>query len=159
MGPTPIPPEIRFWAKVKKSRRGCWIWIGGSEAIGYGKFGIRAGAVVRAHRYSFELANGPIDDPEMCVCHKCDNRKCVRPDHLFLGTSAENQHDMRRKGRAARGMKNPAARYSEATIRLVRHLGATGITQRAIAAQVGMSNQHVSRVLKQQQRSAPPAQI
>ena len=76
----------------------CWSWHGGLFSEGYGRIG-RAGL---AHRISWEIHNGPIPKG-MYVCHKCDNRECTNPDHLFLGTSKENFEDMISKGRQAKG--------------------------------------------------------
>lgn len=78
---------------------GCIEWVGARQATGYGALNIR-GKVVAAHRLSYELNVGPIPDG-MFICHKCDNPPCVNPEHLFLGTNADNIEDMRKKGRAA----------------------------------------------------------
>lgn len=86
----------RFWAKVEKTD-GCWEWTAFVHPKGYGMFGVGREAR-RAHRVSYEIANGPIPDG-LCVCHSCDNRRCVRPDHLFLGTNQDNVDDKMRKGR------------------------------------------------------------
>jgi HNH endonuclease len=88
--------DERFWGRVDKSGE-CWEWTGSLGSHGYGEFGV-AGDRVLAHRYSYELASGPIPDG-LYVCHHCDNRRCVRPDHLFLGTARDNALDMVRKGR------------------------------------------------------------
>ncbi len=90
-------PETRFWAKVGKTE-GCWLWKGRRTESGYGHFGIRSGKMCRAHRFSFELAYGPIPSG-MYICHHCDNPPCVRPDHLFVGTNSDNAKDAIAKGR------------------------------------------------------------
>lgn len=97
----------RFWSKVQKSR-GCWLWTG-NIVRGYGQFAYSTGLEhprqrhVYAHRFSYELAHGPIPHGQQ-VCHRCDTRLCVRLDHLFLGTQQENLDDARRKGRLIDGL-------------------------------------------------------
>lgn len=91
--------QDRFWEKVDKGD-GCWEWNATlSKDGGYGMFYISAKRhTVKAHRVSWELANGAIPKGQL-VCHRCDNPKCVRPDHLFLGDYLANNQDMVRKER------------------------------------------------------------
>jgi hypothetical protein len=91
-------PEERFWSKVQKTET-CWLWMGARHPHGgYGQFVGPPIKELRAHRYSWVLAYGPIPDG-LLVCHRCDNPPCVRPDHLFLGTHLDNALDMMAKGR------------------------------------------------------------
>jgi hypothetical protein len=89
-----------FWLKVKKSPNGCWEWMASFTKNGYGRFQINP-RTYKAHRISYLITHGHLPD-DLCICHKCDNKKCVNPSHLFLGTSKENTQDMISKGRLNR---------------------------------------------------------
>lgn len=92
----------RFTEKYEVNDRGCWIWTGGTVDGGYGQFSIgrdgRRSVVMQAHRWSYRHYNGEIPEG-LLVLHRCDTPACVRPEHLFLGTQADNMADMRAKGR------------------------------------------------------------
>lgn len=121
-GPIHVPVEERFWDKVDTSGD-CWLWMGARQVSGHGVLGIRGSKLGRAHRVSYELCIGPIP-PGMSVCHRCDNPPCVRPDHLFLGSQADNIADMKAKGRAGhanypgknRGSKHGMSRFTETQV-------------------------------------------
>ena len=144
------PVEPRFWSKVAR-RQGdqCWEWQAASNARGYGTFGAN-GKSCLAHRLAWELVNGAIPEG-MLVCHTCDNPKCCNPQHLWLGTNAENIEDMRRKGRARarRGASNKNAKLSMDQAREVRRLySAGGVSQQAIADALGVTQRVISLIVR-----------
>lgn len=94
----------RFWAKVdKRGLEECWLWTASLFRLGYGQFRAGPGQKrnVLAHRFSYEVAHGPIP-VGLCVMHTCDNRRCVNPAHLRLGTHTDNMRDCAAKGRNCR---------------------------------------------------------
>lgn len=114
-----VPPAERFWRHVRKSD-GCWEWTA-STASGYGTFGLTRDTMVGAHRFSWKLHFGPIP-PGLYVLHHCDNRRCVNPAHLFLGTAQDNTMDMVRKGRHGnvRGEANANAKLTRIQVDEIR---------------------------------------
>jgi len=92
--------EERFWEKVDKTPnpKGCWEWIAAKSNSGYGMFTLTSGRMVKAHRFVYELVCGKIPQ-DKCILHTCDNRKCVNPKHLFVGSQLDNSIDMVKKFR------------------------------------------------------------
>lgn len=129
--PNPAEDDRRFWALVTKSD-GCWIWAGSANNKGYGQFHLGVGSrTVLAHRYSWSRSYGPLPP---CVLHACDNPRCVRPDHLFGGTMADNQRDMAKKGRSGqRGERSPQAKLREDDIKKIFEMYRTGSSKNSIA--------------------------
>ena len=136
----------RFWNKVNTAGpNGCWTWTAGCTRKGYGVFKLD-GATEMAHRTSWMFEHGPIPDG-LFVLHHCDNPPCVNPDHLRLGTHADNMRDRNEKGRAASnpqpGESHGRAKLTEADVLAIR---ADSRTHRAIAAEYGVSRRQISYV-------------
>ncbi len=114
----------RFFERVKKTD-GCWNWIGTLNSSGYGLILVNY-KTIRAHRFSWELHNGKITGG-LYVLHKCDNPRCVNPDHLFLGTQSDNHADMHAKKRnnQPKGSKSGMAKLDERSVSMIRKGGHT----------------------------------
>ena len=110
----------RFWRFVdKRADDECWLWTGTGTPQGYGHF-IRANKEIwRAHRFSYEMSRGPIPHG-YAVLHKCDNPRCVNPEHLSVGTIQDNNADKIAKGRQARGERLHSAKLSEDQVVKIR---------------------------------------
>ena len=140
--------EARWAEKFSAPKRGCWEWRSG-DSREYPKFWV-GGRYVRASHYAFELAGGRVL-PGTCVCHRCDNPKCVRPDHLFLGTHDDNMTDKAKKRRAHRpkGSLNGRAKLGKLAADEIRERYALGgVSQQSLANEFGVSQQIVSGVIR-----------
>jgi hypothetical protein len=139
------PLEDRFWKHVNKTD-GCWIWTGAHDRGGYGWFKDHKSR--RAHRVSWELFNGPIPEG-LFVCHICDVRDCVNPDHLFLGTNSDNMRDMRRKGRGPdfSGEGSGTAKLTTSQVVELRRLRETGLTYRELSKIFGIGKSQAIRIV------------
>lgn len=130
---------------------GCVFWTGDANRRGYGVMVFKTGdkrARKLAHRVSYESHFGPIPEG-MFVCHHCDNPGCIAPDHLFLGTDADNSDDKCRKGRQNRGERHGAAKLTEASIEEIRSLyGRGGITQAELSARFNVDCSTISLAVR-----------
>lgn len=137
----------------------CLLWTGSVASNGYGRFKENRKHFA-AHRFSFELHHGRSLRRSDLVCHNCDVRNCVNPDHLFVGTQKDNIADAMRKGRMAcqrqgwagtrknpLGSMNGLAKLTEESVHEVRRMRAMGATQQAIADKFGVSQASISSVL------------
>jgi hypothetical protein len=149
-----MPQDLksRFMAKVRVNDvTDCWEWTASKQRGGYGQIMVGArpnNKPLRAHRVSYELFCGEIPDG-LHVLHRCDNRACVNPSHLFLGTNADNQADMDAKGRRVnsplKGEANGAAKLTAGEAMAIR--SARGISHRELAAKFGISRSQVQNIL------------
>lgn len=125
---------------------GCYLWTRACNPSGYGALFV-GGKFINAHRYVWELANGePLSD--RWVCHRCDQRACVNPDHLYAGSAFTNNHDTRRRGRSNDvGEDNARAVLTETVVRCIR---ATEGTYKTLAALFGISPTHIRRIKRRE---------
>lgn len=162
--------EERFWTRVNKSGPiqehaihlgNCWEWTGSFHKNGYGQFLRLENS--KAHRFSWRIHKGKIPDG-LHVCHKCDNRKCVRPDHLFIGTISDNAKDCAKKGRngmqtnpqksklcgnsfqRARGESNGLSKLTEAQVIEILKTERSVIQNRDFADRFGVSVETIRNV-------------
>jgi hypothetical protein len=132
-------PSDRFWDYVDKSSgpEACWPWIGGRSPRGYGWFRIKKKSW-RANRYAWVIANGKIPDG-LQVCHRCDNPACVNPNHLFLGTGADNMQDKILKGRQICGEDVHLAKLTEQQVIDIRRRMTIGCNRQIVANDFGVT--------------------
>jgi hypothetical protein len=138
----------RFSRRVEKSDDGCWLWTGYRGRDGYGciSAGGAGGRSLLAHRVAWTIHNGPIPEG-LNVLHKCDQPRCVRVDHLFLGTQADNMRDCAAKGRTVRGERSQHAKLSADHVREIRRRCTTGESQSAIASMFGVHYETVRQIV------------
>jgi hypothetical protein len=134
----------RFWSHVdKRGSEECWPWLGYTWE-GYGRFGITRGKNIKAHRFAYELANGPIP-AGMDVLHKCDFCPCCNPNHLFAGTALDNITDARRKAHA-RGDGFGRHKLTPDQVQQIRELLSQGKTHEEIASRFGVTRGAISPI-------------
>ena len=155
------PWQERFWRFVPEDRTpdGCWEWEGALVANGYGSLGgdAQVGKHIRAHRASYIIHHGEIPEGYV-VCHRCDNRACVNPAHLFAATQGDNLRDMaqkgRERGRFEHGDAHSTARYSDAQVREMRELAAARVPYAEIVERFGTTRWYLSALVRGNHRRA-----
>lgn len=143
----------RFTAKYIVAENGCWIWTAAKSGTGYGRlypgYGGQ-GFKVAAHRFSYEHFKGKIPEG-MFVCHTCDNRLCVNPAHLFVGSHTDNMNDMHSKGRGrknyAKGGKHANAKFKDSDIPKIRGMRKNKIPFKVIAEQYNVSEYAIQDIV------------
>lgn len=133
----------KFWSRVDvKHKKHCWEWKANLFNTGYGRFSIKYKDFL-AHRISWLITNG--DPKDLFVLHKCDNRRCVNPHHLFLGTSQDNNDDMRAKGRAVyvKGEHNGASKLTSKDVLDIRN---SNEPTKVLTQKYGVSGRQIKRI-------------
>ena len=135
-----------FWNKVDvRGPNECWEWVGARNIHGYGKLRYDK-KLWAAHRFSYTLHVGDIPKP-MFVCHRCDNRACVNPAHLFLGSTLENMQDCASKGRSAMGERNGSAKIAERQALEIISRYASGEQKSSLARAFGISRRQIANIV------------
>lgn len=142
-----LGPEDAFLDRVTKTDS-CWIWRGTKNGYGYGIFLMPGEVPVRAHRYSYEFFKGKIPAGKI-IMHICDNPICVNPDHLQVGTKADNNRDTGIKRRHNYGLKHWNGRLSDEDVKQIR---ASNEPQTVLAQKYGVDQSHISRIVRGQSR-------
>lgn len=142
--------ENRFYYNVSlPDENGCMNWVGVIGKSGYGQHNLLNKKIMRAHRFSYQHFFGNIKNEDL-VCHRCDNRKCVSPDHLFIGTAQDNMNDMKNKGRGKyyHGEKNHISKLTEIDINNIRQMRKNGNTYKQISNHFNVHIQNIAAIIQ-----------
>jgi hypothetical protein len=142
-----ISDTQRFFKHIKKKKNGCWEWTGQLHKTGYGRFLFQGKRGFLSHRVSWIIHKGDIID-NLFVCHHCDNRKCVNPDHLFLGTNNDNIQDRTLKNRSNRpfGNKFTPRKINERQVKEIKKFLGAGISRKKISEIYNISIGQVTKI-------------
>jgi len=135
-----------LWDRCSKKENGCWEYSPINKD-GYGRMWYKC-KVQPAHRLAYEFTNTTKISKNLKVCHSCDNRCCINPDHLFLGTQKDNLDDMVKKNRDKRvGSQNGSSKLTETDIPIIRQLRKTGLLMREIAVKFNVSSDTIRLII------------
>lgn len=137
-----------FWALSDRpdDPNGCWTWRGNVDSDGYGRISF-SGRYHKAHQLAYRLSNG-VMKRKVYICHKCGNRLCVNPEHLYHGNSKQNAQDMIRHGRSLKGERNHNAKLTSENVREIRKkYDAGGGNTVTLAAEYGVTQGAISHVV------------
>ena len=136
----------RFFKALEWQDNGCLYWLRGCNSDGYGATSKRS-KQMRANRVFYDIFNGPLVDGEV-ICHSCDNRQCVNPDHLWSGTLTDNNRDrsIKKRSRDQTGTKNNQAKLDDSKVFTILNLVACGMLHREAADIFGVTQTMVSRI-------------
>ncbi len=135
---------------IPEPNTGCWLWTGQVDQFGYGTIAVR-GRTKKAHRLAWEVAFGPL--PKIgghhgaVIRHRCNQPCCVNPHHLMVGSQRDNLRDMSEAGRSTRGEKSHLAVLTEADVREILRMVASGEKQRVVGARFGVTQTNISAIV------------
>lgn len=136
----------RFISFLEYAENGCWTWKGSINPSGYGLF-LFQGKLRLAHRVSWELVYGFSPERNVVICHTCDNRSCVNPEHLFLGTDKDNARDKMKKGRHVQAYGNRKLTIDD--VIKIRDMYMTGTYfQKDLAEMFGVGHSAIDKILR-----------
>lgn len=132
-------------SRCAETANGCLEYQGCIQGNGYARATVR-GKPDHAHRHAYRLANGCEIPSGMDVCHRCDNRRCINPAHLFIGTREDNMRDAVRKGRQAKGFDLPITKIGEYVKQEIVAMARAGVPYKDVAAQFGICPQRAGQI-------------
>lgn len=138
--------DKKFWLKVNKTKT-CWLWTGSHNGQQYGQLSRRRylNRPILAHRYSWFLRFG--EWPPQFLCHKCDNPRCVKPSHLFLGTAQDNMDDLLSKGGGNHGSRHGLSKLQEKEVIAIRSAYALGTSINTLAKKHVVCRSNIEHII------------
>lgn len=144
------PLKERILEKIEKVESGCWEWTAQLRPDGYAMIWHEGGSR-RAHRIAYEVFKNEKLNAHDVLCHRCDNRKCVNPAHIFIGTRGDNVRDAASKDRMPFGSSHWNARLTDTQVEMIRSI--KGVPNQEIARQFGVNSSTISRLRSGKRRS------